>query len=137
MATRQSLGARAQLAMEHVNEVIEAHAPGHVEKMRALTVTGTPPVRTTNPEEITRVMVYQAEQMASLADLVDRLAKEAAPKKRRSNSHLADLCEMRANFACGPHQFLARNDPNKPQRTQSNRTITQQNQRSRSITCRS
>ncbi len=82
MATRASLGAQASEAMRHTNAVIEQHSPGHAEKMRVLTTTGSPPVRTTNADEIARILCYQSEQIASLADLVDGLAKEAAPKKR-------------------------------------------------------
>jgi hypothetical protein len=68
--------------MTHTNAVIEQHAPGHAEKMRLLTTTGSPPVRTGTADELMRVLCYQAEVIASLADLVDGLAKEAAPKKR-------------------------------------------------------
>ncbi len=82
MATTASLGAQASEAMRHVNEVIEAHAPGHMEKMRLLTTTGTPPVRTGTADELMRVLAYQSEQIASLVDLVDGLVKAAAPKKQ-------------------------------------------------------
>jgi hypothetical protein len=68
--------------MRHVNEVIEQHSPGHQEKMRLLTVTGSPPVRTGTTDELMRVLAYQSELLVGLADLVDLLVKEGAPKKR-------------------------------------------------------
>jgi hypothetical protein len=68
--------------MRHTNAVIEQHSPGHAEKMRLLTTTGSPPVRTQTADELMRIVAYQSEVIASLADLVDGLAKEAAPKKR-------------------------------------------------------
>ncbi len=82
MATRASLGAQASEAMRHTNAVIEQHSPGHAEKMRLLTTTGSPPVRTGTADELMRIVAYQSEVIASLTDLVDGLAKEAAPKKR-------------------------------------------------------
>ncbi len=81
MATAASLGARAHDAMTHTNAVIETHLPGHAEKMRMLTTTGTPPVRTGTADENMRVLAYQAEVIASLVDLVDGLVKEAAPRR--------------------------------------------------------
>jgi len=68
--------------MKHSNEILEQHSPGHMEKMRLLTTTGTPPVRTGTADELMRVLCYQAEVIASLVDLVDGLAREAAPKKQ-------------------------------------------------------
>ncbi len=82
MATRGTLGAHAELAMRRTDEVIEEHSPGHAARIRNLTVTGTPPVRTHTADDLMRILAYQSEQMKGLADIVDRLAKEAAPKKR-------------------------------------------------------
>ena len=81
MATRSSLGAQAGEAMKHSNEILERHLPGHSEKMRLLTTTGSPPVRTETGDEIARILCYQSEVIASLVDLVDGLTKEAAPKR--------------------------------------------------------
>ncbi len=81
MATRSSLGAQAGEAMKHSNEILERHSPGHMDKMRLLTTTGSPPVKTGNADELMRILCYQSEQIASLVDLVDGLAKEAAPKR--------------------------------------------------------
>jgi hypothetical protein len=82
MATRASLGAKIHEAMTRTNEIIEEHAPGHMGRMRPLTTTGTPPVRTTNADEITRVVAYQAEQNLALAEIVHEIAKAERNRKR-------------------------------------------------------
>jgi hypothetical protein len=81
MATTASLGAQAHEAMKHSNEILEEHLPGHAAKMRLLTVTGSPPVKTGNADELMRILCYQSEQIASLVDLVDGLVKAGASKK--------------------------------------------------------
>ncbi len=92
MATKASLGAKAQELMDRTNAIIEEHAPGHMGRMRPLTVTGAPPVRTNNPEELTRVMVYQAEQTLALAELVhglktaERNSQRAAERERKARA---------------------------------------------------
>ncbi len=82
MATRSSLGAKAHEAMTRTNEIIAEHASAHHDRMRPLTTTGTPPVRTTNADEITRLMAYQAEQNLALAEIVHELAKAERNRKR-------------------------------------------------------
>ncbi len=82
MATRSSLGAKAHEAMTKTNEIIEEHAPGHMGRMRPLTTTGVPPVRTQTADELLRVLAYQAEQNLALAEIVHEIAKAERNRKR-------------------------------------------------------
>ncbi len=92
MATRASLGAKAHEAMTKTNEIIEEHAPGHMGRMRPMTTTGGPPVRTQTADELARLMAYQAEQTLALAELVHGLAtaernrKRAAERERKARA---------------------------------------------------
>lgn len=82
MATRASLGAKAHEAMTKTNEIIEEHAPGHMGRMRPMTTTGGPPVRTQTADELLRIVAYQAEQNLALAEIVHDLAKAERNRKR-------------------------------------------------------
>jgi len=77
------LGKHAFEAMQHTNRIIEQHSPGHQEKLAAVFPNGgQPPTRTMTADELMQILAYQSELLGSLADIVDRLAKEAGPKKQ-------------------------------------------------------
>lgn len=84
MATRASLGAKIHEAMTRTNSLIAEFNPEHMAKMRPLTITGEPPTRTTNSEEITRLVAYMSEQNLALAELVHDLAKAERSRERKA-----------------------------------------------------
>lgn len=92
MATRASLGVHIHEAFTQINDLLEEHSPGHMERIRALTVTGSPPVRTGTADELARIVAYQSEQNKALAELVAGLLtreknRERAAARERQRKH--------------------------------------------------
>jgi hypothetical protein len=78
MASTEALGARVFLAQSRVFEVVKKHAPKQAEKLTLVTDTGKPPAFNNAAESA----AWQAEALAALAEVVDRIAPEP-PKRGR------------------------------------------------------
>ncbi len=78
MASTESLGDRAFVAMQRTDAILEELAPERRDALRTTTVTGGPPSRTEDPNELAQLACYQAEQLAALAESI----QERTPKQR-------------------------------------------------------